>query len=172
MDTTEINEEVTDISDLIAADGEKDETRAYEIGYHLLPTLDDATVEQELAALRDMLSKQGAQVFGERAPVTIDLAYSIEKQIDGKRQSFKTGHFGWIAFEAAGSSLTAIDEVLKANANILRYIIVKTSRDSVAATLADPTLDVGAPEAADESVSDEELDEALNTIEEKVKEEV
>lgn len=169
MDTKEMNEEVTDISDLVAALDGKDETRAYEVGYHFLPTLDDTAIERELSALKDMLSKHKAEVFGERAPATIDFAYAIEKKIDGKRQSFNTGHFGWVAFEAAGTALKTIDEALKANTNVLRHIIVKTSRDSVAATLADPSLDVAAPEIAieEESVSDAELDEALGTIEEK-----
>jgi len=162
-----MNEEFTDISDLVAADDEKNTMQVYEVGYHVIPTLSEAEVAQTVASIAGALKKAGVDVVGQREPVLVDLAYAIEKKIEGTLRSFPTAYFGWVAFEVAPQAVTTIDEALKGEEHVLRHLIIKTSRDTVAAVLADPSLDVGSPEVEEEVVSEGELDEALENLEEK-----
>ena len=147
MTKDEMNEvEATDLSDLMAAEEGAGEPQVYEVGYHLLPTLDEAAIPGEAESLVAILKKAGAEIIGERTPAKVNLAYSIDTQIGGARQAFTSAYFGWVAFEAPTASLVSIKETFDGNEKILRFIITKTTKDQVAAVMADPGLDVGAPE--------------------------
>jgi len=150
MDTQDMDTEFADLSEIVAEDGEKDTAGVYELGYHLVPTLGEGDVSAGAAVITELLKKTGANIIGERAPLSMRLAYPMEKKIDGAKQSFEQAYFGWVAFELHGTLLKEVDDALKAHAHILRHLIVKTERDAVAATLADPTLDVPAIEVVGE----------------------
>lgn len=154
-------EEFTDISDLVAAEGENDTKQLYELGYHLLSTIPSEEVDAETNTIREAVKAIGAEVVGEREPNLFDLAYTIDKKIEGKRRSFDTAYFGWIAFETTPGTLAELDEAVKANKNVLRYIIIKTTRDMVEGALADVRTDAGAvqPLASEEEMDGEESDE-------------
>ncbi len=113
----------------------------YEVGYHILPTVSEGDLEAETALILKDLKDIHAEIFGQRAPASVKLSYGIEKKIGEKKEVFENAYFGWIAFEATPSSIANFEIALKEHATILRYIVVKTSRDAVAATLADPRLD-------------------------------
>ncbi|MFQ5541109.1 MAG: 30S ribosomal protein S6 [Candidatus Paceibacteria bacterium] len=166
-ETTETETDVADLSATVAADEGTDESRVYELGYHLLPTLDESAVGAVAEKIAGVLKDAGAEAVGERAPNRIDLAYAIEYEVEGKRRSFNSAYFGWIAFEATASALSGIEAALKTDGSILRFLLIKTTRDAVESALADPSLDAGAP--APEPAGDE-LDEALESIEGKKEE--
>lgn len=171
MDTQETHEAVKDLSELVDHEPHKDARGVYEVGYHILPTVSEDALEAEVNKITDVLKKLDADFVGERFPARVQLSYGIEKVIDGAKRSFDSAYFGWVAFEGSTTVLPKLEEALKAHTNLLRYVVIKTTRDAVAAVMADPGLDVGAPqpeeEASSEEVSEEELDEALENIEEK-----
>lgn len=169
--------ETADLSSLVGPDDDAKNTRqVYELGYHILPTVSEDSIASEAKKVAGLLEQPGIEQIGERAPTIIPLAYTIEKVTDGAKRSYDSAYFGWVAFAAPSASVAGIEQALKANERVLRHIIIKTSRDAVAAQMADPSLDfgakIGAPDAdADgEVVSDAELDEALGNIESKEKE--
>lgn len=167
MNTQETD--AVDLSDVVAPEAERDVKEVYEVGYHILPTVAEDALESEVNKVTDLLKKLDADFVGERFPAKVQLAYGIETKIDGSRRTFDSAYFGWVAFELKPSALSKIEDTLKSHENILRYVVIKTSRDAVAATMADPGLDVGSPKREEEEVSaevsDEELDEALENIE-------
>lgn len=171
VNTQEVEADVIDLP--VAVDDDSDGKgipSVYEVGYHLLKTIPEDALEAEVNKITDVLKKLKANFIGERFPAHVTLAYAIEKKsIDGVRRWFDSAYFGWVAFEAVPSVLPALEEALKAHENILRYLVVKTSRDSVASTMADPGLDIGTPKVEVEEsvgeVSEQELDEALGHIE-------
>lgn len=144
-DTKDV-EVIEGLSALVDVDEDAGEPAVYEVGYHLLSSVSEDALEKEAGAITEAVTTLGAEVVGERSPVEIDLAYPINKKIDGKREEFGSAYFGWVAFELAASDIEKVKEALDQNSNILRYLITQTSRDQVAATLADPSLDVGVPE--------------------------
>ncbi|PIR85014.1 hypothetical protein COU15_02910 [Candidatus Kaiserbacteria bacterium CG10_big_fil_rev_8_21_14_0_10_45_20] len=164
-DSNEIHEVDTSGID---AGGEKDATPSvYEIGFHLLPTLEEASVANEVATITEMLNKLNIEMVGERFPVKIPLAYTMDKKIDGTIRHFDEAYFGWIAGVLTATAIEEVKGALDAHPQVLRYLITKTSKDAVLATLNDPSLDIGAVEEEEtEEVSEKELDEALDAIEE------
>jgi ribosomal protein S6 len=148
----------------------------YEVGYHFLPDLSEEALTTAVAALQKLLADNGASVVGERPPVKIPLAYTLTKRLAGKILRFDEANFGWVAFEMPRENIAHIKESLDANASVLRYLIVKTDRDEVAAALSGavahlPTVhatgDIGKPKRENEvggEVSEVALDQALETI--------
>lgn len=149
MTDTNLNqaeESFEDLSDLVAADADSSEPQVYELGYHIVPTVPDNELEQEVNAITETLKSVQADFVGERFPAQVHLAYPIDTQTEGKREAFTTAYFGWIAFEINAADVSTVHDALAARERVLRFIIAKTSRDQVAAVMADPGLDVGAPE--------------------------
>lgn len=138
--------------------GEADEAegRVYELGYHILPSVATSDLEGEVETISKTLKKLKAEVVAERPPRLIDLAYTIEKKIDGVNRRFDTAYFGWVAFELPADTIAELKSAMDTNPVILRHLIIKTDRDAVAASLADSAADVAGvdevatPEAAPE----------------------
>lgn len=163
----EVDTELENVADITAVLNEEDgaEPKVYEVGYHILPTVAETDVEGEVSKITDLLKKLNAEFIGERFPSLVNLAYTIEKKIDGTLRRFDTAYFGWVAFTLSPAALQELKEKLDENENILRFIIVKTSKAQVEATMADPGLDVGAPqeeeEVSEEVDSEEEEEESV-----------
>lgn len=173
-----VNEEAADFSALVAPDETKDTAQVYELGYHIIPTVPEDSITAEAEKVAGLLKQPGIEMIGERTPAMVPLAYTIEKVTGGTKRSYDSAYFGWVAFVAPPASLVGIEQAFRANEQVLRHIIIKTSRDAVAAQLADPSLDFGAhidapdADAGGDAVSDTELDTALGHIEDKEKEAV
>lgn len=139
----------------------------YEIAFHLLPTVAEEALIDEVNVIVEALKKHNVEMVGERFPAKIPLAYTMEKKIDGSIQRFSEGYFGWIAGALSKDAIADVKAVLDTHPNILRYLITKTSRDAVAAIMSDPTLDIASARRESEEggeVSEEALDEALDAI--------
>jgi ribosomal protein S6 len=157
---------------LVELDGEDaPETDVYEVGYHLLPTIAEADLAKSVSVLTDALKAEGAEFVGDRFPSKMQLAYPIGKRINEKRNLFDSAYFGWVAFSAPKESVAKVKGFLDGNSSVLRYLIVKTSRDAVAAAMtgavATPAGNIEKPKRDAETggeLSEEALEEALQTI--------
>lgn len=111
--------------------------KVYELGYHILPTLSEDEVAKVVTALKGELSKMDAEVIAEAHPTMTTLSYELGKDIENKNRKFGTAYFGWVKFEVETSLIEGFKELMEKNLNVLRFIIVKTVRES---TLATPKL--------------------------------
>ncbi|MEK7148320.1 MAG: 30S ribosomal protein S6 [Patescibacteria group bacterium] len=109
---------------------EHTEPRIYELGYHLVPTLADGQIPKASGAVRGMIERISKGIIAEELPVFIDLAYQIVKTIDHKNNRFNDAYFGWIKFEGSPAGIADLEEGLKKDENVLRYLIVKTVREN------------------------------------------
>jgi len=109
---------------------EHTEPRIYELGYHLVPTLAEEQIPAASGAVRGMIERISKDIIAEELPVFIDLAYQIVKTIDHKNKRFNEAYFGWIKFEASPAGIATLEEELKKDENVLRYLIVKTIREN------------------------------------------
>lgn len=109
---------------------EHTEPRVYELGYHLVPTLSVEQIPDASGAVRGMIERISKDIIAEELPVFIDLAYQIVKTVDHKNKRFNEAYFGWIKFEAEPAGIAQLEEELKKDENVLRYIIVKTLREN------------------------------------------
>ncbi|MDE2079523.1 MAG: 30S ribosomal protein S6 [Patescibacteria group bacterium] len=164
----------------ITADADSDDkalSAIYEVGYHFLPTVPEEGLTGEVKKLHDFLTENGAEVVGDRFPQSVHLAYTITKRVAGKLERFSDAHFGWVAFEMPNANIARVKTWLDENPSVLRFLIVRTSRDEVAASLSGgamahlPTVhangNIEKPKREAEEggeVSEKALDEALESI--------
>ncbi|MFA6446280.1 MAG: 30S ribosomal protein S6 [Candidatus Paceibacterota bacterium] len=104
--------------------------QVYEVGYHIIPTIAEENLASEVAAIKTMLEKQGAQFIAEEAPKSMTLAYTIERYFGAIKKKFHTAYFGWVKFEVSPSAMPAIKKALDSNESILRYLLIKTIREN------------------------------------------
>ena len=109
---------------------EHTEPRIYELGYHLVPTLAEEQIPGASGAVRGMIERISKDIIAEELPVFIDLAYTIVKTVDHKNKRFDEAYFGWIKFEGTPSGIAELEEGLKKDENVLRYLVVKTIREN------------------------------------------
>lgn len=109
---------------------EHTEPRVYELGYHLVPTLAEEQIPAASGAVRGMIERISKDIIAEELPVFIDLAYQIVKTIEHKNKRFDEAYFGWIKFEASPSGIATLEEELKNDENVLRYLVVKTIKEN------------------------------------------
>jgi hypothetical protein len=60
------------------------------------------------------------------------LVYPIVKSIEAKNRRFTSAYFGWIRFRLEGAQLETLQEELRSESNILRFLIVKVTKEAEA----------------------------------------
>ena len=118
-----MNEEEKDI---VSTDHEP---RVYELSFLLVPTLDGASVSEETVVFRDLIIEKQGIIIAEGEAKERPLAYTMTKMIDNKKEKFDRAHFGWIKFETTPHMALEIKNALDIRKNILRFLIVKPTRE-------------------------------------------
>lgn len=111
-------------------EGSEEEGRVYEIGFHLVPSLSEEEVAQEVGKLKDLIEDAGGEFIAEGYPKMRALEYTIEAPFAVPKERYNHAHFGWIKFEASPETPSAIKEALSRDENIIRMIIIKTVREN------------------------------------------
>lgn len=108
-------------------------SRVYEVGYLLVPTLSEDEVPALYGNLKELLVDAGGIAISDEMPKMTDLSYSMTKVVSNVRSKYDTAYFGWVKFEIDPESIESIKKNLDQDANVLRYIIVKTVRENTIA---------------------------------------
>lgn len=116
-------------SQVVETEGEDIENRIYEIGYLLVPTIASDKINEESDKLKKVLSIFKVRLISDELPRLISLAYEMEKTIGNKKQRFNKAYFGWIKFELDSPSLLKLKEELDKDDNLIRFMIIKVSRE-------------------------------------------
>lgn len=118
------------------------EPRIYEIGYHIVPTVKEEDVEKVVSGIRGIIEKAGGSFIAEGAPSLIKLSYAMEAlaKEGEKRVEYDRGYFGWIKFESGVTAISALNEALKLDGNVLRFGIFRTIREDTRAKIKPATL--------------------------------
>jgi predicted flap endonuclease-1-like 5' DNA nuclease len=146
------------------------EPRVYELGYLLMPSVDEGDLSKERDALVALITKYQGIVIDEGQPVLIDLAYAMDKMINNKKHTFTQGYFGWIKFDVAPTETEAFAQEVEAFGNLIRSLLIKTVRENTLTSdqpfkLAKSTR--GADQEGDD-LSDEEVNEDVQAAQEEV----
>jgi ribosomal protein S6 len=99
----------------------KIDSKIYEIGYLLVPSLPAEKVGEQVSAFAVILAQHSAIVIDEESPSLISLAYEMDK-IDH-------GYFGWIKFYCSPSVIEEIRKSFDQNPNTLRTLAIATVRE-------------------------------------------
>lgn len=178
-DTTQRDSLPDVVSTAKEAVGEEAESRIYEIGYLIVPTVPESELSREVTALKDALDREKTALISQEFPKLRQLAYPMHKRAglsaNGSAeagegyQKYTSGYFGWVKFEAAPGSALRVERDLKEFPHLLRYLLIKTVREH--------TLTLGRPRAerrerkkapqgtpAGTPVSEAELDKSLEKL--------
>ncbi len=109
-----------------------DEVTSYEFAFHILPTVAEGEVPETLSQIKAHITSVGGVIFAEEAPERIDLVYPIVRHLEGKNRKFTSSYFGWIRFRAEGEKLAGLDEELRADTNVLRFLLIKLTKQDEA----------------------------------------
>ena len=105
--------------------------KIYEVGYHVISSVAEENIPAEVAKIKEYLAKEKAVIISEEDPKLRPLAYSIKKATGGIYKTYDKAYFSFIKFALGEEGeITKIDEKMKSNENILRYIIVKTVKEN------------------------------------------
>ncbi len=151
-----------------------DEAAVYEVGFHIVPQAEESGARAAAAKLRAYLEKAGATILTEEAPKKMPFAYQIERAVHGKREKYTEGYFGSLKFEAPRDIIKLFEETLRADVEIVRFLLILTEREQPAAapraTYASNRLQgetisrPAAPEEPRGEVSEEDLDKSIEAL--------
>jgi len=109
------------------------ETRIYEVGYLLVPTISEESLSEEVGVIKNVVIENKGVIIAEEMPKSKPLAYEMSKNIANKICKFNTAYFGWVKFGANSDMVLNIKDQLDKNSNILRHLIIKTVREDTLA---------------------------------------
>lgn len=145
----------------------------YEVGFHVVPTVGDDGVASVVDQIRSALGT--AEIISDSFPVKVRLAYTVERSTAGKREKYDDAYFGFIKFALDREAIPALEEALRTNRNVLRFLLIETTREDISAaprravfvsdrlegeTIQKPT---AVPEEKGE-VSEAELDKSIDAL--------
>lgn len=152
----------------------KKETTIYEIGYNLIPTASSEEVAKEVGSMKEKITSLGGELISDEYPNQIKLSYEMIKEIDNKNVKFNSAFFGWIKFEIDPSQISEIDKMAKNSDNVLRYIIIKTVKETTLytpkftkpgrKTSGDDSAEVSKPETSSEPMDVKEVDKKIDEL--------
>ncbi len=111
-----------------------DETKLYELGFHIVSLLNESEAESKFVALKKEIEILGGEIVKEKAPKTMSLAYTITKKIKGANTRFNEAYFGWIKFNATAEAILDLKEKVQGDEDILRFLLIKTVDDDERST--------------------------------------
>ena len=141
------------------------ESRVYELGFHIDPELPQEEVKKVYQGIREKAASVGS-IVAEGEPQKIALAYTISRSETTGRRDFNSAYFAWIAYETEGEGHDAMLELAKTMTTLVRFLDIRTDKESAkhAAEMHEIYAKMGEREegqTSEEEVLDTELDAAL-----------
>ena len=133
------------------------ETKVYEIGFHIVPTVAEDAVSSEFEAVKGLIIKEGGDIIEEGAPELRNLAYQISKTVKAIKSNYTKAYFGWVKFTLSPEAINKIKLALDESPVILRHLITNTVKESTLWSEKDAK--------RKESVSsEEEIDKSIDAL--------
>ncbi len=107
------------------------DAQVYEFAFHILPTVAGTEVADVVSSLKTLITKEGGEILDTEDPQRIELAYEIDKVIDGAHKRFHSAYFGWIRMRISAEGLITVKDELDHVSTILRSLIVKLSKEEI-----------------------------------------
>jgi|SRR3989344_2224902 len=155
------------------AAGEENEPNIYEFGFLLSPNIAEEALAGSVAALKERFEKRGAAFISEEFPKKIGLAYPIVAARDGAKVRFGTAYLGALKYQVPPQEAAALHGECAADPALLRFLLVRTVRESAAPRRAPAFLKPEAPRSAEPSaprkaekpsMTTEELDRTIEEL--------
>ncbi len=109
------------------------DSRVYEVGYLLVPTIPEEGVPGLYSALKDLVVSLGGEIISDEMPKMTPLAYTMLKVVQNVRNRFDTAYFGWVKFEITPEKVLELKKKLDLDPNFVRFLILKTVKENTIA---------------------------------------
>ena len=129
MPDTDIEVKNNDVNE-----AEDSNSRVYELGYLLVPTLEQEEIPAVYGNLKELLSSFKGEIILDEIPRKITLAYTMKKVISNTRNKFSSAYFGWIKFIMEPPKVLELKKHLDLDPNIIRFLILKTVKENTIAS--------------------------------------
>ena len=142
------------------------ESRVYELGFHLDPELPQDEAKKTYQALRDVISSNGT-IVAEGVPQKVQLAYTISRSVDHMRRDYDSAYFAWIAYSTEGAGHDTVLSAARAEMNIIRFLDIRTEKEAAEHAAEMHEIYAKAAEqqhAVPEDVVETDLDAALKDV--------
>ncbi|MCI5051285.1 MAG: 30S ribosomal protein S6 [Candidatus Pacebacteria bacterium] len=136
------------------------EPRVYELGYLLMPSVNEGDLGNERDALVALITKHKGIVISEGQPALIDLAYEMTKVINNKKHTYTQAYFGWIKFDVTPDVVEALTEEVESGASLIRSIMIKTERENLLTSDQPYRLAKGVNEEYEDEEYEDDADES------------
>lgn len=109
------------------------DTKVYEVGYLLIPTVKEEDVAVLFGNMKDLVNTLGGSVIADEMPKMMQIAYPMTKVISNVRNKFTTAYFGWVKFTMESAGVLELKKKLDLDTNVLRFLITKTVKENTIA---------------------------------------
>lgn len=123
-----------------------DEREIYEISFIFDNRLEESKALEKVETLKKDIASLEGSFISEETPYLRELSYEMTRVVNNVNVRFSEGYFGWIKFELFPADLEEINKKLKLDEEVVRFLIVKTTRDNdvftkdIPVMKADPTI--------------------------------
>ncbi len=151
----------------------KQTEQVYELGYHLVSTLDEAAVSTAVDSIKSLVEGAKGEHISEEAPEMMDLAYQITRRVAGNREDFNRAYFGTLKFRFETAAIADLQTALDSDLNIIRYIVFRTVEEETRVPeelLIADSRDGKKPEEKKEEKTDDAVEKTDKSEEESEKE--
>ena len=108
-------------------------SRVYEVGYLLFPTLKEEEVPAMYGNLKELIASFKGEIISDEMPRMMPLAYQMLKVVANVRNKFNSGYFGWVKFVMDGDKVVELKKRLDLDPKIIRFLILKTVKENTIA---------------------------------------
>ncbi|MFA6077231.1 MAG: 30S ribosomal protein S6 [Candidatus Paceibacterota bacterium] len=109
------------------------DSKVYELGYLLVPTIKEEDLGAVYGNLKELVSSFKGEIISDEMPKMINLAYSMQKVTSNVRNKFSTAYFGWIKFIMDPQKILEMKKNLDLDSNLVRFLILKTVKENTIA---------------------------------------
>ena len=104
------------------------ELAAYELAFHILPTVAEGEVQTIFDRIKAAVVTAGGEVTNEELPARFDLAYEIVQYLEGRNRKFKSAHFGWVRFDLEADKVAQVIEMVEGTKDIMRHLLIRLTK--------------------------------------------
>ena len=99
-------------------------SRVYELGYLLVPTIEEIEVPAVYGNLKELILSFGGAPISDEMPKMIQLAYAMVKVVANVRSKFNTAYFGWTKFTMDSDKVLELKKKLDLDPNVIRFLLL------------------------------------------------
>lgn len=102
----------------------------YEAGFLLSPSFNADEASSFISGLKSKIETLGGENISFENPKQIALSYEMSREVNNKKKWFNEAIFSWVKFKFDPKEIYQIEEALKKDESVIRFLLIKTSAEN------------------------------------------